>query len=1031
MHKKNKHKLSIAILLYNRLLRATLLIGVIHTLFFTQVNGETLARSERLETASLKITGVVTDSTGVKIAGVSIANRNTGKATSSNLQGEFTIDGSEGDLLTFSSIGYKKQEVRIGIESKLSIILIADNGLLDQVVVTALGVKKSVRALNYNVQEIKNAELTRVPDASFVNALSGKVAGVTINASASGIGGSTRVIMRGAKSLSGNNNALYVLDGIPLPNLFSSKSTTIQGKFAGRGETGDGISSINPEDIESVSVLTGASAAAIYGSMAANGVILVNTKKGKENTSINFANSSTFYRPFIMPKLQNAYGASSPGAFDSWSNEKMGFPSTYNPKDYLQTGNNISNNISIATGSDKNQTYFSAASLSARGIIPNNEFKRYNLTLHNTTSYLDDKLKLDLNLMYINLENQNAITQGMYGNPLVSLYLFPVGDDMEKYHAYERYDITRNFDTQFWPTAYQFGQNHVENPFWVMNRESFVAKKQRYMLSAGLNYQVLTWLNAQARVRMDDNKMKTDTKYHASTDLLFANSANGYYGIGNENTRQTYADLLLSSNNNFQDFNLKGMLGASLMNTKYGASGSGGGLASISNLFTLNNVAILTGNQTDYYDQTQAIYASGELGYKNQLFLTVTGRNEWSSALANSAKTSFFYPSVGLSSIVSDMVKLPDFISYLKLRAAYSIVGNTLPRQITSQFYTVSPAGFNINANLPLTTLEPEKTHSTELGVNTQLFKGKIGLDVTLYNANTFNQFFTLQAPTGSGISNYYMNAGHVNNKGIEALLSTNTTVGKMKWNSSLAFTLNRNKIIDLISNKTNPLDGTIINMDQYPAQNPYLKKGGSIGDMFANGVKTDALGYIIVEDPSRKLFPDPNNPFYVGNTNPKYGFGFRNEFSYKGLSLGFLVDFRYGGVVQSATQSYLDMFGASLESARARENNGVLVNGSRVDAQTYYQSVGGEQAMAFYIYSATNARLREASISYTIPANVFNNKINGITLSLIGRNLFMFYNKAPFDPEITAATGTYYQGVDNFMLPSLRSFGFSVKIGL
>lgn len=1010
---------------------------------FIVISPKTVMANAQLPSAAnlmyIKITGVVKDTAGVAIPGVSVLNKRTRKVVSTDGSGNFSLDANPGDVLSFSFIGFARQEYVLGEQNHINIILKEEGNVLEQVVVTAMGIKKSTKALTYNVQEIKSEELTRVPDASFINSLSGKVAGITINSSASGIGGSTRVVMRGDKSIFGNNNALYVLDGIPLPNLFSKSSTNPKGVYGG-GDSGDGISSLNPEDFVSVSVLTGAASAALYGSQAANGVILITTKKGStEKTRVSFSNSSNFYRPFVMPEFQNTYGTSSPGTFDSWG-AKLGEPTKFDPADFFQTGHNVSNSISLSTGTEKNQTYFSAASANARGIIPNNTFDRYNLTLHNTTSFLDDRLTVDLNLMYMKMQNQNMISQGQYFNPIVPLYLFPRGDDIEKYKAFERYNPERNFKTQFWP----YGDMGIamQNPYWITNRDANTNDKDRYMLGASVNYKVLDWLSASARVRMDNTTNVNEIKNHASTlPLLASNSNNGSYLNANERTKQTYADFLLSANKTFSNFGLNVNAGASLTNTRYDLTGNsidgnGGGLAVVPNLFNLNNVLPSQGLQEGYYDQSQAIYGNAQLNYKSRIFLDFTARNEWSSALANTNKLSFFYPSVGLSAIISDMVKMPEnIISFLKIRGSYSEVGNTLPRFITRESYPVSPSGITLNSNLALTDLKPERTKASEVGINAKFLNNAISLDVTLYSSNTLNQLFTFKAPDGSGVANYYVNAGKVNNRGIEAALGYSGNIGQLKWNSTATFTLNRNKVKELVENYINPITGVPFTNNRFDmggtgSYRSFIEKGGSFGDIYVNKLAVDHHGYILLS--SGALAIDNNNLLKAGNANPRYNIGFRNSFSYKNFNLAFLIDSRIGGVGVSATQALMDGYGTSKASADARDNGGAIVNGFPMDAKKYYETVGlGNGVLSQYVYSATNVRLREASLGYTIPAKVFGNKLQDVTVSLIGRNLFMFYNKAPFDPESTASTGTYFQGIDYFMLPSLRSIGFSVKVNL
>lgn len=431
------------------------------------------------------------------------------------MDGNFSLQVKETDILDISYIGYAAQEVEIGNNTNLSIVMSEDNQLLNEVVVTALGIKRETKSLTYNVQEMKSTDLTAVKDANFVNSLSGKIAGVTINQSASGIGGSTRVVMRGTKSLFGDNNALYVLDGIPLSSMKTDQTESFYENPDG-GDS-DGISNLNPDDIESVSVLTGAAAAALYGTQGANGVILITTKKGEEGKiKVNYSNDTQFMTPFVKPKFQNTYG-SEEGQFSSWGN-KLETPSTYDPFDYLQTGFTETNSLSVSTGTDRNQTYISAAATNARGIIPNNEYNRYNFTVRNTAELIKDKLTFDFSASYVKSYSQNMMSQGQYHNPLIPLYLFPRGDDIEKYKLYERYNPERGFKTQYWEYGVQ--DLSMQNPFWIMNRERFENVKDRYIFSGTLRYRIIDGLNVTGRLRMDNAGDTYERKLSASTDLL-------------------------------------------------------------------------------------------------------------------------------------------------------------------------------------------------------------------------------------------------------------------------------------------------------------------------------------------------------------------------------------------------------------------------------------------------------------------------------------------------------------------------------
>ncbi|MBE7172435.1 MAG: SusC/RagA family TonB-linked outer membrane protein [Williamsia sp.] len=981
-----------------------------------------------------RIGGTVANGEGQPLEGATIQVKGTNRSTTSGSGGVFSIDAEPAQVLVVSYVGYTTREEPVGNRTELRIVLSLQVGEAEQVVVTALGIARRSKALTYNVQELKGEEVNRVKDANFVNSLAGKVAGVTINSSSSGIGGSSRVVMRGAKSLFGNNNALYVVDGVPLPNLNTTQPSDV---FQGAGVTGDGISNINPEDIASVSVLTGPAAAALYGSQAANGVVLVTTKKGAAGKlSLNVTNQTSFFSPFVMPQFQNTYG-SDPQSYSSWG-AKLDQPSSYDPKDFFQTGTNTTNTISLSTGTNNNQTYLSAGAVNAKGIIPNNKLTRYNFSVRNTSSFLDDKISLDLGLIYVNATEQNMLAQGQYFNPLIPVYLFPRGDDIERYKLYERYNVARNFKTQFWPFGDQGFQ--MQNPYWITNRDIFENKKDRYLVSSAVKYAITDWLNITGRARLDKNSTVGEKRYAASTSGLFASAAGAYYKTITT-TSQLYSDVLLTASKNInQDLSLNATVGASILDTKYNLDSYGGNLLSVPNLFSFANVnsALATATQDAYHDQTQAVFATAQLGYRNMIFLDATGRSDWSSALVNTTAKSIFYPSIGLSGVVSDLLKLRSpVLSFVKVRGSYSEVGNAPQRFVSIATYPII-GGFPVTSSyLPATSLQPERTKSYEAGINLRFLRNKINLDVTAYKSSTFNQLFNPALAPSTGYSSFYVNAGQVDNKGIEAALGFNGKIaGILDWNSGLTFTLNRNKIIQLLSSYTDKntlqtVSADSLSMGGTGSYMMALVKGGSIGDIYVTSLKTDEHGLINVGLQTQTVIADPNTYIKAGNSNPRYNIGFRNAFSWNNFGLAFLLNARIGGVGVSVTQAIMDRFGVSATTAQARDAGGVIVNGYKIPSDSYYAVTGGGVAGvgSLYTYSATNVRLGEASLSYTFPASLFQDKIKSISLSAIGRNLFMFYNKAPFDPESTANTGTYYQGIDYFMQPSLRSIGFGASV--
>lgn len=984
------------------------------------------------------VSGVVTDSNGLPIPGAAILIAGSQNGVITDEEGRYSIEvQADVQTLEVSMLGYESKTVAIGSKSRIDIVLQEAATVLDDVVVTALGIKREEKALSYSVQKVDGALVNAVKDANFVNSLSGKVAGLQISQSSSGAGGSARVIMRGVKSISGNNNALYVIDGIPMPDLRSSQTEG----FYETPDGGDfeGIANLNPEDFESMSVLTGATAAALYGSQGANGVILITTKKGAQGkTRVSFSNNTTFSSPFVTPRFQNSYGTDPSTPSMSWG-AKLDTPSSYNPLDFFQTGYNVSNSLSVTGGNDKSQTYVSLASLNSRGIIGNNNYNRYNFSIRNTTQMVKDKLVLDLSASYMQQYKRNPTVQGMYHNPLIAVYLFPRGDDMDRYRIYERYDMAAGYMKQFWPLEFV---NGVENPYWEINRELFENTSTRYTMTGTLKWNVTDWMWVTGRARIDNTAMNYTRKIYASSNTLFA-SEYGNYQDNNINYNNSYADVLLTVDRKLLSDRLSLLfnLGASIIDDVNKASGFEGNLATVPNKFSVYNVS-MTHSQTSpyaerYHDQTQALYSTLQLGWKGMLYLDLTARNEWPSMLAFTSHKTIFYPSAGLSAVISSMTDLRGAgISFLKLRSSYAEVGNAPQRFITGVNTPISTGGIiSSDTYAPAYNLTPERTKSVELGLNAKLLEGLFSVDFTWYNTNTYNQLFQYNASPSTGYKLAYINAGKVNNHGVEASLGLNKSWGAFNWTSTATFSTNRNVILELVPEGTRDVSGNLVTVDEvnmdYGGFRMKIAKGGSIGDFYVTGLKTDDHGQIYVDPNSNTVTLDPNTWIYGGNTEAKARIGWNNSFSYNGFSLSFLIDARIGGEGVSATQALMDRFGASEDSALARDNGGVWISATQQipDAKTFYANNGlGTSMLSHYVYSMTNVRLRELTLGYDLPHHWFKDAL-AVTVSLIGRNLWMIYNKAPFDPELTASTGTYYQGLDYFMQPSTRNIGFSVKV--
>ena len=552
------------------------------------------------------VTGRVTDKAGVPVIGATVIVKGTTVGASTGADGSYTLHvpaPASGAVLLASYLGYNNAEAAVGSRTTIDIALSESSLNMDAVVVTALGIKRSEKALSYNVQQISSDDIIGNKDVNFVNALNGKVAGVNINASSSGVGGASKVIMRGQKSISQSSNALYVIDGVPMFTTARDGGT----EFGSQGST-DPIADINPEDIESISVLTGAAAAALYGSDAANGAIVVTTKSGKAGVlSVNVASSVEVMSPFVLPAFQNRYGTgdlnSAIGSeVRSWGRRLNASNSHgYDPADdYFQTGVTNTESVSLSAGTEKNQTYFSAAAINSRGIVPNNRYDRYNFTFRNTTSFLKDRMKLDVGASYVLQEDRNMVNQGVYSNPIVGAYLFPRSGDWEDIKMYERYDASRRLYAQYWPVG-DAGMT-MQNPYWINYRNLRENRKDRYMLNAQLSYDVLDWLNVSGRIRVDNSQTQYTEKNYATTNTqLTEKSERGLYGITKMTDRQVYGDLLMNINRTFgDDWSLQVNLGGSFSDMKNDALKNRGPIADgkisdedlgLTNVFNVQNLS--------------------------------------------------------------------------------------------------------------------------------------------------------------------------------------------------------------------------------------------------------------------------------------------------------------------------------------------------------------------------------------------------------------------------------------------------------
>ena len=1007
------------------------------------------------------VTGKVVDASGMPVIGAAVIVKGTTIGTSTGVDGDFSLQvppPSADAVLEINYLGYEPIAQTVGSRTNITFTLRESAVDVDAVVVTALGIKRSEKALSYNVQQVNSEDIVANKDVNFINSLSGKVAGVTINSSSGGVGSASRVVMRGQKSISQTSNALYVIDGVPMFTTARDGGT----EFASQGTT-DPIADINPEDIESMSVLNGAAAAALYGSDAANGAIVVTTKRGKAGyTSVTVSSNTEVMSPFVLPEFQNRYGTgdlnSSEGSIvRSWGNRLnssnyMG----YSPRDdYFQTGVTGTESVSLSTGTEKNQTYFSAAAVNSRGVIPNNGYDRYNFTFRNTTSFLGDKLKLDVGASYVMQKDRNMTNQGTYNNPLVGAYVYPRGNDWADIEMYERYDPARRLYTQYWPVG-DAGMT-MQNPYWINYRNLRENNKDRYMLNAALSYDVLDWLNVSGRLRIDNSNNDYTEKFYASTfTQLTEGSKNGLYGITKTKDKQVYGDVLVNINKTFgEDWSLQANAGASISDMRYDAMKVRGPIPDgeitdekplLANVFSVQNLSNTSKTkrlQEGWREQTQSIFASVEIGFKNTYFLTLTGRNDWPSQLAgeHSVKSSFFYPSVGASVVLSQLIpEMPKNLSYVKLRASYASVGVAFERYLANPRYSWNESGLNwsTQTRFPIYNLKPERTKSFEVGL-TMRFLRHFNLDFTYYNTKTQDQTFEPNISTGSGSSKLTIQSGNVRNRGFEVALGYSNTWGKFSWDSNYTLSANKNKILSLADDVVNPETGEHFSVDQLDMGGLadarfILREGGTLGDFYSRiDLKRDSNGAVYINEKGEiasESITDVNSYIKLGSVLPDANMAWRNDFRWRNFNFGFMVSARLGGVVFSRTQAMLDYYGVSEVSAVARDAGGVMINsGDLVDANKWYTAIGsGNSVPQYYTYSATNVRLQEASIGYTIPKKKLGD-ICEITLSLVGRNLWMIYNKAPYDPETVATVNSYYQGIDYFMSPSTRNIGFNLRL--
>lgn len=988
------------------------------------------------------VQGTVTDKEmNEPLIGVNVLIKGTTTGTVTDFSGNYSIEASPDDILVFSYVSMRSVEETVGNRKIINVVMESDAQSLGEVVVTAMGIKRQSETLTYSAQTVGGKDVNDVKSVNMINALQGKSAGLQITPNSTGAGGSSKIQFRGSKSISGSNQPLIVVDGVPVMTTVSSDQ--VDSNWGGQRDGGDVMSTINPDDIASITLLKGASAAALYGAVAANGAIMITTKSAQSGkVSVNVSSNTTMETPMLLPEFQNNYGMSDSGTY-SWGN-KLDSPAPNYLKKFYRTGFTTNNSISLAGGNENIQSYFSYGNVYSQGITPTNDYRSHNLSSKVGFNVLKN-IHVDFNAKFVNQYIKNQAAAGYLFNPLTGAYLFPRGENWDGYKEnFEVFDPERGINVQNWTNV---KQEQFSNPYWVLNRQASIVDRNRYEFGGSVKWDITPDFNIQGRMRYERGEEHW-------TNNLYASSSGDKYPMGRfKDNRyfsdQLYGDVLLNYNHTFNDFMLSVTAGSSFTKSKTShvdmlaegekfISPEEGGNVYYPNIFAPNNYyknLFVLGNE-DFWNtekRLNAVFATAQVGWRDGLFLDLSARNDWSSALAYTESCSFFYPSVGASLLLDRFVDMGKNVNLLKLRGSYSIVGNDVPVYVTNLLYHFVKDGngaIGSPENAPFRTLKPEKTHSMEFGFEGTFFQNRLTMALTYYKTNTKNQFFSVSAPYQSGLRNRYVNAGDVQNQGFEFTAGWYQQFNdNFSWSTDFNISYNENIIKKLVDELPNGLTLT-----DFGGAKIILKEGGQYGDLYVRHIMRDEDGKPIKNDEGKPVISGdgPNELEYAGNMNSKVFAGWTNTFYYKDFSLSFLIDARFGGKVLSMTEATLDGWGVSKRTGDARDAGKVVVDGVEFDPKAWYTTTGSSNfntpyANENYVYDATNVRLRELSFGYTF-RNLFGAGKN-LTAAIIGRNLFFFYKDAPMDPDISAGTGNGIQGVDMFGLPTSRSFGLNLKL--
>ena len=1005
---------------------------------FCLIAPATALRSYAQEGGGSTLEGLIKDDSG-PLLGATVIVKNTTRGTTTDMDGKFRLEGLQpGDVLQVTYVGYDPYEVTYTGQTTLDILMTTTANQLNAVVVTAMGIERQSKTLSYAAETVGGDDVADIKSVNMINALQGKAAGLQITPNSTGAGGSSKILFRGNKSINGSNQPLVVVDGVPL--MMNITSDQVNSNWGAQRDGGDAMSTINPDDIASISLLKGASAAALYGAVAANGAIMITTKSAMAGRlAVNVSSNTTIDTPLSLPEFQNTYGAN--GQY-SWGDKLASKAPDYAEK-FFRTGWTTNNSISINGGAEDLRAYFSYGNVTSGGITPENDYSQHTLNAKVGFDLFNDHIKVDFNAKYVNQHISNQPAGGFVFNPLVGTYTFPRGGDWNGYKSnFETYNGELNANVQNWVTT---TDETNSNPYWLLNRERPVVERNRYEFGGSIKYQIIDGLSLTGRMRYERADEHSVRNHYASS------YGNKYtYGKMDDNryfSEQLYADLLAQYNHTWDDFSLNATLGTSMMQTrsnnvsllyeqsKFVAPGNGG--AYYPNIFNPSNFYMNGTTMGLERKRLNSVFGAVTFGFKEALFLDVTARNDWSSALAYTDGYSFFYPSVGASLLLNRFVDMGRNIDLFKFRGSYSIVGNDVPVYKTNPRYTYGDQGaINPPESVPFRTLKPEKTHSFEVGFDGEFFQHRLHVNATYYKTNTKNQYFEVTLPWESGYKSQFVNAGNVQNQGFELTAGWFQDFGnEFTWSTDLNLSYNDNKIIELFDGIQ---DG--VTVSNLGGAKVILYEGGQYGDLYVRTLKRDESGKLVTETPEGADYQIPVNGGeqnsdlkYMGNMNSKWNMGWNNTFRYKDLTLSMLIDFRIGGKVVSMTEATLDGYGVSERTGRARDRGYVMREGIKFsNVKAYYDVVGATSFNSVYnvedyVYDATNVRMREISLGYTF-RNLFGQSKN-LTLAFIARNLFFFYKDAPMDPDVSMGTGNGLQGFDVFNLPTTRSFGLNVKL--